>query len=475
MISVHPNRNTQERQFRLVKFFAYASFTVLFLFSFPFSVIISKQAQDSLIESYEEYAILLGENLNHQLYQNFVTPVMRTFGKIRLRDRDQYELMDKIVRNTIHGLNIDMVNVYDIGNGIVVYSTDPRLAGRMASPSIGYEKALKGSYAVGLISEGDELWGLGITLPGGQKKMRTYLPFRGMDPLTGDKGHVLAVFELIQDMSPQYQGIVRLQYLIFGLSILIMGLIFVALLLIVRKAETILEERARTQRELQSQLDHAERLAALGKMCAGVSHEIRNPLGIIRSTAELLASMRDSQEGQKRLSSVIIEESSRLDNIVTEFLDFARPQEPTYQECYLDELIQKNLLFLAPELEKGNISVTHNLNGRSLKIQGDPHMLYRSLLNVFMNALQAMNGGGSIRIDVSERGERYVIHVSDTGVGISEKDLGKIFDPFFSTKDKGSGLGLSIVRNIIEGHRGDISIASAEGNGTTVTISLPKA
>ena len=141
------------------------------------------------------------------------------------------------------------------------------------------------------------------------------------------------MFELIQDMTQEYESTVKLQYLIFGLSILIMGLIFVALLLVVRKAERIILKRAEDQRELESQLNQAERLAALGKMCAGVSHEIRNPLGIIRSTAELMGGMPDSTEPQKKLSNVIVEESSRLNGIVTEFLDFARPMEPTLQEC----------------------------------------------------------------------------------------------------------------------------------------------
>ena len=96
------------RQFRLVKFFSYASFSVLIIFSFPFSVVISKQAKDILMKSYENYALLLGENLNHQVFQNFVLPVTSQFGKIRLREEFQYELMDRIVRNTTHSFTLTM-------------------------------------------------------------------------------------------------------------------------------------------------------------------------------------------------------------------------------------------------------------------------------------------------------------------------------------------------------------------------------
>jgi len=473
MVPSHLDIRTKGRQFGLVKFFAYTSFIVLIIFSFPLSVVISQNAKDMLTRSYENYALLLGENLNHQVFQNFVIPVARRFGEIRLREKQQYEWMDRIVRNTIHSFNIDIVNIYDIGKGIIAYSTDPRLLGKKVPESLGYKKAVQGMNSSGLVSEGDDLWGLGIEIVGGEKKLRTYIPSRGMNPYTGDKGYILGVFELIQDLSQEYHSIVKLQYLIFGLSILIMGLIFVALLLIVHKAERIIEERAKEQSELESQLNQSERLAALGQMCAGVSHEIRNPLGIIRSTAELLGGMSGSQEKQTMLSNMIIEESSRLNDIVTEFLDFSRPLEPDLQDCYLDELIIKNLNFLAPEFAKENISVHHNLDNRSFKLRADPQLLYRAFMNVFMNGIQSMKNGGNMTIGVTEEKDHCVVKIEDTGDGIVENNLSKIFDPFFSTKDKGSGLGLPIVRNIIEGHSGSIQIESAKGSGTKVTIILP--
>ena len=473
MAQIEQDTPSKGKQFRLVKFFAYASFIVFIIFSFPFSVVISQKAKDILMKSYENYALLIGENLDHQVFQNFVIPVTRRFGKIRLREEQQYEWMDRVVRNTIHSLNIDLVNVYDIGKGVIAYSTDSRLLGKMAKESLGYRRAVDGENFSGLISAGDDLWGLGIERIGGEIKLRTYIPFRGTSPFTGDKGYVLGVFELIQDLTREYQSIVKFQYLIFGLSILIMGLIFVALLFIVRKAEGIIDERAREQRELESQLNQAERLAALGQMCAGVSHEIRNPLGIIRSTAELLSGMPDAQEAQKKLSAVIIEESSRLNNIVMEFLDFARPLEPNLQDCHLEEIIQKNFLFLRPEFDKKKITIQDDLNGRSLKFKADPQLLYRTFINIFVNAIQAMKDGGTIMVNVAEEADRYVVEIEDSGCGISEKNLSKIFDPFFSTKDKGSGLGLSIVRNIIEGHKGTIRIKSKEGSWTKVVIVLP--
>jgi len=474
MLSRPNSAQTEERGFRLVKYFAYTSFLVFAIFCFPFSVLISQNAKDILMKSYENYAILLGENLNHQVFQNFVIPVATRFGKISLRQKQQSEFLDRIVRNTIHGFHIDLVNVYDIERSVIAYSTDPENIGKMAIENLAYKKAVQGELSSGLTTGGSNLLGIGLENIGEQKKLRTYIPFRGMDPVTGRKGHVLGVFELTQDLTQEYQSVIKLQYFIFGLSILIMALIFVTLLLIVRKAEGIIEKRAKEQIELEAQLNQAERLATLGQMIAGVSHEIRNPLGIIRSTAELLSGMDRADETQKKLSNMIIESSNRLNNIVTEFMDFARPRKPDLQECYLEEIINKNLDFLRPELDKQNISVQDNLENRSFKFKADPHLLYRAFLNLFINAIQSMNNGGTIHVDLSEKSNSYRIGIRDTGAGIDQDTINKIFNPFFSTKDKGSGLGLPIVKNIIEAHNGEIRINSDSDSGTEVMILLPK-
>jgi two-component system, NtrC family, sensor histidine kinase HydH len=461
------------KRFRLVKFFAWASFIVIVILTFPFSMVISQQAKETLLMSYENSAVLVGKNLNHQVFQNFVIPAINRYGMIKLSDEQQYELMDRVVRNTIHGFNVDVVNVYDIAKGVVAYSTDPKLFGIKALESEGYKKAMVGDSSSSITSSRYDLWGLGIDLLGGERKIRTYIPFRGIDPYTW-QGYVGGVFELIQDISEEYQAIVKLQYLIFGLSILIMGLIFLALLLIVHKAEKMIDERSKAQRDLETQLHQAERLATLGEMVAAVSHEIKTPLGIIRSTAEFLGGMPNTNDTQKRLSSVITEESTRLNRIVTEFLDFARPQIPNLEHCDLKNILEKNLLFLGPELERRGVTVHHNLDGRSLTLMADHGLLYRAFLNILMNAYQAVQDGGRIDVNVKKASENYYVEIEDSGSGINLENLNRIFDPFFTTKEKGSGLGLAIVKKIIESHQGSILIESAEGKGTKVKISLPR-
>ena len=467
------NKPQDGKQFRLVKFFAWASFIVLAIFSFPFSMVLSQEAKETLLTSYKNTALLIGKNLNHQVFQNFVVPIMSRYGAIKLSDSNQYTLMDQVVKNTIHGFNVDVVNIYDISKGVIAYSTDTTLIGQKVTENMGYRQAVEGESSSSVTANIFDLWGLGIDILGGQKKLRTFIPFTGLNPYTGPT-QVGGVFELIQDMSEEYKSIVRFQYIVFGLSLVFMGLIFLTLLLIVHKAERMIEERAQAQRELEDQLHQSERLAALGEMVAAVSHEIKNPLGIIRSTAELMGTLPEAGETHKKLSSVITEESTRLNRIVTEFLDFARPQTPDIRECDLRDIIEKNLEFLRPELDKKGITVKAELDGMPLTLMADHGQLYRAFLNIFINASQSMDNGGSIKVYARKDKDRLYVEIEDTGCGISQENLKRIFNPFFTTKDKGTGLGLSIVRKIIEGHKGTIAIQSQEGKGTRVEILLPR-
>ncbi|MBN1830590.1 MAG: two-component sensor histidine kinase [Deltaproteobacteria bacterium] len=464
------------KQFRLVKFFALASFVVLVIFSFPFSIVISQKGKDILLKSYEDYALWLGRNLNYQVLEYVTQPLYSIYGEdIRLGEPKARELMDRVVRDTIRGLKVDVVNLYKTTEGEIIYSTDPKRIRSKPIETPEYWKAVQGEQSSRLRPETEEFWGfLGIQRIGAVMKISTYIPhISGYDTLTKEK-HVAGVFEIILDITEQYKSTVRLQYSIFGLSTLIMAFIFVALLFIVKKAEDIIEQRASEQHELSEQLSQTERLAALGEMVAAVSHEIKNPLGIIQSTSELLGGTPGANDTRKRLSKVILEESVRLNQIVTEFLDFSRPQALNLRECDLKEIIRKNLSFMKPEMDKKGITVKDNLNGRSIRLIADKELLYLAILNILLNATQSMEDGGAIDIRVSEERGHYRIEIEDMGSGISGENMKRVFDPFFTTKEKGSGLGLPIVKKIIEGHRGTIGIQSREREGTKVEIRLPR-
>ena len=456
-----------------MKYFASASLLILILISFPFAVFISQRAKDILLKNFEDYAIVVGENLNNLVYQYYTLPVMRQYGGSKLSDERQMRMMDEVVKIAIKGLDVELVKLYSIEQGIVIYSTDPTLIREKVVETEGYKMAVAGDQSSSIISEGKGLWGFGVEKIGGVKKIRTYIPMTMYLTSTGER-FVAGVFEVTLRMTKQYNSIVKLQYLIFGLSILIMALIFFALLFVVHNAEKIIQKRAAEQRELEEQLYLAERLAALGEMVAGVSHEIKNPLGIIQSTSELLTSMLNADDKQKRLLSIITEESIRLNRIVTDFLDFARPHKLNPHECHLEEVIRKNTSFLKPELENKGIVVYDNINSRSFKVQADDELLYRALMNIFINSIQAIDNAGSITVNVDEEKGGYRIEIEDTGSGIAKENMKKIFNPFFTTKEKGTGLGLPIVRKIVEGHQGTIDVESQEGSGTKVIIRLPK-
>ena len=215
-------------------------------------------------------------------------------------------------------------------------------------------------------------------------------------------------------------------------------------------------------------------MASLGAMVASVSHEIKNPLGIIRSTSDLLEKKVKQYDPDNRLASVIREESDRLNRVVTEFLDFARPQVLRFQPVALDQVLEKNIQFLETELSRQGIVIEKSFPSSPVVIQGDQDLLYRGFLNILINALQAMPEGGTLSLTIRNQRREVEVEVRDSGAGLPEEARGKAFDPFFTTKEKGTGLGLAIVKNTIEAHNGSIELENYSGGGTTVHIRLPR-
>ncbi len=215
-------------------------------------------------------------------------------------------------------------------------------------------------------------------------------------------------------------------------------------------------------------------MASLGAMIASVSHEIKNPLGIIRSTADLLEKKVRRYDPDNRLASVIREESDRLNRVVTEFLDFARPQVLRRQPLEMGKLLEKNLAFLEPEIAKQQVVVEKFFPPSPVLLSGDYDLLYRGVLNILINALQAMPGGGTLSLSLRNSPREVEVEVRDFGPGLTPEALEKAFDPFFTTKEKGTGLGLAIVKNTIEAHKGTIELENPPGGGTAVRIRLPR-
>ena len=221
------------------------------------------------------------------------------------------------------------------------------------------------------------------------------------------------------------------------------------------------------------QMMQSEKLAALGEMAASFVHGIRNPLGIILGSAETLEK-KIPEPVQSEMIQFIREESERINRMLTNFLEFAKPNPPTFQEVNLKDILGRTVdLISIPARERG-VQVVQEYPPDKVFLFLDPEQIHEAIVNLEMNALEAMPEGGKLRITLTQKENKdIIIRIRDTGTGIPAGRESKIFDPFFTTKEQGTGLGLTIVHTVVKNHGGAISVANNDGRGATFTISLP--
>jgi len=237
----------------------------------------------------------------------------------------------------------------------------------------------------------------------------------------------------------------------------------------------ITQERARTRQEIET-----ERGKSILELAAGVAHELGNPLNSLNIHLQLiqrqLNKMRASPEIRRLAKSVAVcsGEVERLDSIITHFLEAVRPREPELRDLDLIAPLEESIEFLGPELEGAGIRVDIELDSSLPLIQGDRDQIKQVFYNIIKNARQAMKAGGSIRIRAFSDDEFVYVQVGDTGEGIPQESLSKVFQPYFSTKKEGHGLGMMIVERIMRDHGGQIGINSRPSVGTLVTLQFPQ-
>ena len=227
-------------------------------------------------------------------------------------------------------------------------------------------------------------------------------------------------------------------------------------------------------RRLQDEIHRQEKLAAMGGLAAGVAHEVRNPLSSIKALATFFAGQfADGSEAQEA-AGVMIQEVDRLNRVITELLDFARPSDLNRQPNDIGLLLSRSIQLIQQDATNKNIDIKLHTEEGICSPWIDSDRLAQCLLNLYINAIQAMEGGGTLTVQCSAGRAGYVnIIVQDTGPGIIPEQLNKIFDPYFTTKKRGTGLGLAIVYKIIEAHQGQISVDSTIGEGTSFTVMIP--
>lgn len=232
--------------------------------------------------------------------------------------------------------------------------------------------------------------------------------------------------------------------------------------------------------ELEEKLNSSERAAALGRLTQAVAHEIRNPLNVINLSVDHVSTKFAPEDESKRrqfaqILSSLKDEVSRLKQMVNDVLNYGRPAHMSVETIDLQELIEETISLLRPQAAEQNINVTIERDSEPLRIIGDADRLKSCFSNITINALQAMPAGGNLTARVRRSDGFVEVSVTDTGIGINNESLNKVFEPYFSTKKTGFGLGLAVTKKIVDEHRGSIEVLSDPGRGTTFTVRLPAA
>jgi two-component system sensor histidine kinase HydH len=225
-------------------------------------------------------------------------------------------------------------------------------------------------------------------------------------------------------------------------------------------------------RLMEQQLEHSRRLAALGSMAAAIAHEVRNPLGTLRGLAHFFGSEDGASDACKEYSKFMISEVDRLNQLVTELLQFGAPQDIKFDKVEVKTMVEKIVTLLKNDLVEKNIKFVQQYD-EDAELYGDTNLLIQTLLNLLTNSIQAIPNGGEITLKIQCNSQKCRISVSDTGSGMSDETKSKMFDPFFTTRKNGSGLGLAVSHRIVERHNGYFEINSAVNAGTTITMVLP--
>lgn len=235
-------------------------------------------------------------------------------------------------------------------------------------------------------------------------------------------------------------------------------------------------ERARLHQEMieaERRILQADKLASLGTAAAGIVHEIKNPLAIVEGMSEAIVNAfeKGKRETIEDYKKVVPKELKRINNLVRELLAYSKPLDLNMVPININDLLNDILKMYEAECDKKNIVIENDMSDLPPK-RLDFDKIKQVFINLILNAIQAMPGGGKLVIRTYSEDGRVAVEIRDTGVGVKKDDLKKVFDPFYSTKEKGTGLGLAVAHKIVKAHHGDIAVDSSPGSGTVFTVSL---
>ncbi|MFQ5588500.1 MAG: nitrogen regulation protein NR(II) [Nitrospiria bacterium] len=367
---------------------------------------------------------------------------------------------EALYRRVTHMPEVVRANIYD-RQGTVLWSDDARLIGHnfMPNPEISIALTGKASFASGTSgkpTKGEHVMDRAVPF-----FSETYIPL-----WNGDKSEVIGVFEVYKESMILFQAIQQGNFLI-RMGAFFSGLfLYLSLYWIVKRATVVMHQQ-------QAQLLESETLSIVGEMATAVAHGIRNPLGSIRSSAEL-ALETDSHAFFRDTAEDIISEVDRLAKWIKELLSYARFSSGEMTPLQFNEFLQSIFVSFEKEMKADNIKVNLDLESALPEIDADEAPLRQMFMSLIQNAIDAMPDGGQItaKSRFIEKEQRVDITVADTGIGMSKAQLGKVFKPFFTTKRKGCGVGLALAKRIINRHHGTIRVDSKQGRGTTIFLQI---
>ncbi len=456
--------------FQIGKFLSWSSLIVILGVSLFLVFVIGNYAKQNFIKKEKDYSLLLAENLNHQIYHRFVLPVVLSDQKVELRDKTQYERLDQVIHSTIHGFKIVQVRIFDL-KGRVSYSTDRSILGRSDLTDKSFQDALKGKISFEIIEKGSSKWSFfDFTLPKQKYILRLTFPLRAEGLIIPEnKRFIIGILQFERDITSDFQNIIYFQDLVATIIFVSFFILFGLLYLIIIKADKLLAKRIKEKERLEKELALSERLASMGRMVSTIAHELKNPLGIIQGSIEILKK-KIKDEPLSKLVQAIYEEVRRLTIIVNDFLEFARPIRPSFDKVDLLDLVEEAINFLDSEFKKRKIEVISDVP-KGTFVLADKNLLYRAFYNILINACQAIEKEGKIEVKWDDE-EKKICFV-DSGPGFDMTMLEKYLEPFFTTKNRGTGLGLAIVKNIVSAHNAILTLGRvSEKGGGIVCISF---
>lgn len=370
--------------------------------------------------------------------------------------------------------NVLYIAITDRSGRILAHSDPQRVGQQLYSPQ--QMAALKIS--------GDEQWHMTTFDEPQNERQNAFEAYRWFKPLkrgNGHSGHMMNRSRMQEAVEPQddEQGVIFAAFDTVALDAaqakdIRNTAILLVILLLLAFASLFIFRDMRKIRQLQEEIRRKEKLAAIGDLAAGVAHEIRNPLSSIKGFAKYFADRSPEGSEQHELAKVMAKEVDRLNRAITELLALVRPADLRLQRVAIDEVIEHSLHLIRQDAESRQISLGYRCTDALPLVELDPDRFTQVLLNLYLNAIQAIGSDGSLEIDVELTRDGAVrITVSDSGTGIAPDDLQKIFNPYFTTKATGTGLGLTMVQKVIEEHQGTIAVTSGQPTGTRFEIVIP--